>query len=171
MRWLLDYTSQQTAGYAVWGRDTEHVEKAFVFGGMPARAGVTAAELVSSGWSGVDDVSPAKTTSSRSMRRTAIPRCSSRRSARATRSATPTSRSGASARRFRRRSTRSSCAEATAVRRRRCDRGRGAPGADGRRRGRQSRHPRHLPPAHGRRHAARRYGFVCRGARRRAHAG
>ena len=56
MRWLLDYTSQQTAGYAVWGRDSEHIEKAFVFGGMPARAGVTAAELVSAGWSGVDDV-------------------------------------------------------------------------------------------------------------------
>jgi 2-methylcitrate dehydratase PrpD len=56
MRWLLDYTSQQTAGYAVWGRDTEHIEKAFVFGGMPARAGVTAAELVSAGWTGVDDV-------------------------------------------------------------------------------------------------------------------
>jgi 2-methylcitrate dehydratase PrpD len=56
MRWLLDYTSQQTAGYAVWNRDTEHIEKAFVFAGMPARAGVTAAELVSSGWTGVDDV-------------------------------------------------------------------------------------------------------------------
>jgi 2-methylcitrate dehydratase PrpD len=56
MRWLLDYTSQQTAGYAVWARDTEHIEKAFVFGGMPARAGVTAAELVSAGWTGVDDV-------------------------------------------------------------------------------------------------------------------
>jgi len=56
MRWLLDYASQQTAGYAVWGRDSEHIEKAFVFGGMPARAGVTAAELVSAGWTGVDDV-------------------------------------------------------------------------------------------------------------------
>jgi len=56
MRWLLDYTSQQTAGYAVWNRDTEHIEKAFVFAGMPARAGVTAAELVSAGWTGVDDV-------------------------------------------------------------------------------------------------------------------
>ena len=56
MRWLLDYTSQQTAGYAVWGRDSEHIEKAFVFGGMPARAGVTAAELVSAGWTGVEDV-------------------------------------------------------------------------------------------------------------------
>jgi 2-methylcitrate dehydratase PrpD len=56
MRWLLDYASQQAAGYAVWGRDTEHMEKAFVFGGMPARAGVTAASLVRAGWSGVDDV-------------------------------------------------------------------------------------------------------------------
>src|SRR5258706_14906063 len=55
-RWLLDYASQQAAGYVVWGRDTEHVEKAFVFGGMPARAGVTAAEVVRAGWSGVDDV-------------------------------------------------------------------------------------------------------------------
>jgi 2-methylcitrate dehydratase PrpD len=55
-RWLLDYASQQAAGYAVWGRDSEHVEKAFVFGGMPARAGVTAAMLVSAGWTGVDDV-------------------------------------------------------------------------------------------------------------------
>ncbi len=56
MRWLLDYASQQAAGYAIWGRDTEHIEKAFVFGGMPARAGVTAAEVVRAGWSGVDDV-------------------------------------------------------------------------------------------------------------------
>ena len=56
MRWLLDYASQQAAGYAVWGRDTDHIEKGFVFGGMPARNGVTAALLVRSGWNGVDDV-------------------------------------------------------------------------------------------------------------------
>ena len=56
MRWLLDYASQQAAGYAVWGRDTDHIEKAFVFGGMPARNGVTAALLVRAGWNGVDDV-------------------------------------------------------------------------------------------------------------------
>ena len=56
MRWLLDYTSQQAAGYAVWGRDTDHIEKGFVFGGMPARNGVTAALLVRAGWNGVDDV-------------------------------------------------------------------------------------------------------------------
>jgi 2-methylcitrate dehydratase PrpD len=56
MRWLLDYASQQTSGYAVWGRDTDHMEKAFVFGGMPARNGITAALVVGAGWNGVDDV-------------------------------------------------------------------------------------------------------------------
>ena len=56
MRWVLDYASQQAAGYAIWGRDTDHIEKGFVFGGMPARNGVTAALLVRSGWNGVDDV-------------------------------------------------------------------------------------------------------------------
>jgi 2-methylcitrate dehydratase PrpD len=56
MRWLLDYATQQASGYAVWGRDTDHIEKGFVFGGMPARNGVTAALVVSAGWSGVDDV-------------------------------------------------------------------------------------------------------------------
>ena len=56
MRWLLDYTAQQSSGIAAWQRDTDHIEKAFVFGGMPARSGVTAALLVSSGWNGVDDI-------------------------------------------------------------------------------------------------------------------
>jgi 2-methylcitrate dehydratase PrpD len=56
MQWLLDYASQQAAGYAIWERDTDHIEKGFVFAGMPARNGVTAALLVRSGWNGVDDV-------------------------------------------------------------------------------------------------------------------
>jgi len=56
MRWVLDYTAQQTAGIAAWKRDLEHIEKSFVFGGMPARNGVTAALLVQSGWTGVDDI-------------------------------------------------------------------------------------------------------------------
>lgn len=55
MRWLLDYEAQQSSGAAFWMRDTEHVEKAFVFGGMTARDGVTAALLVQAGWTGVDD--------------------------------------------------------------------------------------------------------------------
>lgn len=56
MRWLLDYASQQASGYAIWGRDQDHIEKAFVFGGKPARDGVTAALVVRAGWNGVDDV-------------------------------------------------------------------------------------------------------------------
>src|SRR5262250_225391 len=56
MRWLLDYASQQSSGIVAWRRDTDHIEKAFVFAGMPARNGVTAALLVKSGWNGVDDI-------------------------------------------------------------------------------------------------------------------
>jgi 2-methylcitrate dehydratase PrpD len=56
MRWLLSYTAQLASGLASWQRDTEHVEKAFDFGGMPAKNGVTAALLVEAGGSGVDDV-------------------------------------------------------------------------------------------------------------------
>jgi 2-methylcitrate dehydratase PrpD len=57
MRWLLDYAAQQAgAGFGAWQRDTEHMEKAFVFGSMGARNGVTAALLIESGWTGVDDV-------------------------------------------------------------------------------------------------------------------
>lgn len=56
MRWILDYSAQQSSGIAAWQRDTEHIEKAFVFAGMPARNGVTAVLLVQAGASGVDDV-------------------------------------------------------------------------------------------------------------------
>ena len=56
MRWVLDYTSQQSSGIAAWQRDTKHIEKGFVYAGMPARDGVTAALLVQSGWTGVDDI-------------------------------------------------------------------------------------------------------------------
>jgi 2-methylcitrate dehydratase PrpD len=56
MRWALDYTAQQSSGIVAWRRDTDHIEKAFVFAGMPARNGVTSALLVKSGWNGVDDI-------------------------------------------------------------------------------------------------------------------
>jgi 2-methylcitrate dehydratase PrpD len=56
MRWLFDYTAQQSSGIGSWGRDADHIEKGFVFGGMPARTGVTSALLVQLGWNGVDDV-------------------------------------------------------------------------------------------------------------------
>ena len=56
MRWALDYTAQQSSGIVAWRRDTDHIEKAFVFAGMPARNGVTSALLVEAGWNGVDDI-------------------------------------------------------------------------------------------------------------------
>ena len=57
MRWLLDYAAQQAgAGIGSWRRDTDHIEKAFVFGGMGARNGVNSALVVHSGWTGVNDV-------------------------------------------------------------------------------------------------------------------
>ena len=56
MRWLIDYASQQGSGIKTWQRDTDHIEKAFLFAGMPARNGVTAALLVQAGATGVDDV-------------------------------------------------------------------------------------------------------------------
>ena len=56
MRWVLDYTAQQSSGIASWFRDTDHIEKGFIFGGMPARSGVTSALLVHAGWNGVDDI-------------------------------------------------------------------------------------------------------------------
>jgi 2-methylcitrate dehydratase PrpD len=57
MRWLLDYAAQQGgAGFASWRRDTDHIEKGFVFGGSSARNGVNAALAVQLGWTGVNDV-------------------------------------------------------------------------------------------------------------------
>jgi 2-methylcitrate dehydratase PrpD len=56
MCWALDYAAQQSSGIIAWRRDTDHIEKAFVFAGMPARNGVTAALVVKSGWNGVDDI-------------------------------------------------------------------------------------------------------------------
>jgi 2-methylcitrate dehydratase PrpD len=56
MIWVLDYAAQESSGIHAWQRDSEHIEKSFVFAGMPARNGVTAALLVRSGWTGVDDI-------------------------------------------------------------------------------------------------------------------
>jgi 2-methylcitrate dehydratase PrpD len=56
MRWMLGYAAHQSSGLGAWSRDTEHVQKAFHFGGMTARSGVTSALLVQAGWTGVDDM-------------------------------------------------------------------------------------------------------------------
>jgi 2-methylcitrate dehydratase PrpD len=56
MRWMLGYTAQQSSGLGAWNRDPDHIQKAFLFGGMNARNGVTSALIVKSGWTGVDDI-------------------------------------------------------------------------------------------------------------------
>src|SRR6476660_1813806 len=56
VRHCLSFTAQQASGISCWMRDEEHIEKAFDFGGMPARNGVAAATMVASGFTGVDDV-------------------------------------------------------------------------------------------------------------------
>jgi len=56
VRHVLSYAAQQASGVSCWMRDPEHIEKAFDFGGMPARNGVTAAAMVAHGLTGVEDV-------------------------------------------------------------------------------------------------------------------
>jgi len=56
MRFLLGYTAHQASGLGAWNRDTEHIQKAFHFGGMTARSGVTSALIVQAGWTGVEDI-------------------------------------------------------------------------------------------------------------------
>lgn len=55
IRWALSYAAQQASGVRSWVADSEHIEKAFDFGGMPARNGVTAAVLVQCGFTGMAD--------------------------------------------------------------------------------------------------------------------
>jgi 2-methylcitrate dehydratase PrpD len=53
---VLSYTAQQAWGARSYLRDAHHVEKAFVYGGRPARAGVMAATMVQRGFDAVPDV-------------------------------------------------------------------------------------------------------------------
>jgi len=56
VRHVLSYAAQQASGVSCYARDQDHVEKAFDFGGMPARNGVVAATMVAAGCTAVDDV-------------------------------------------------------------------------------------------------------------------
>jgi 2-methylcitrate dehydratase PrpD len=55
VRHAFSFAAQQASGVPYWERDREHVEKAFDFGGMGARNGVTAATMAASDFTGVDD--------------------------------------------------------------------------------------------------------------------
>lgn len=54
-RYALSYTTQLASGVTSWLRDGRHVEKAFVFAGMPAHNGVLAAAMAAAGLDGVED--------------------------------------------------------------------------------------------------------------------
>ncbi|HKE39241.1 MAG TPA: MmgE/PrpD family protein [Casimicrobiaceae bacterium] len=56
MRYAISYAAQQVSGLWSWVDDNDHIEKAFDFGGMGARNGVTAAVMVQAGFTGVHDV-------------------------------------------------------------------------------------------------------------------
>jgi 2-methylcitrate dehydratase PrpD len=62
VRYAVSYAAQQASGLASWNRDSEHVEKSFVFAGMPARNGVCAVDMVQAGFTGVHDVLAGETT-------------------------------------------------------------------------------------------------------------
>ncbi|GMU39284.1 MAG: hypothetical protein AMXMBFR23_01500 [Chloroflexota bacterium] len=53
---VLSYCAQQASGSRQWLLDVHHIEKSFVFAGMPARNGVHAALLVEAGFTGVPQV-------------------------------------------------------------------------------------------------------------------
>jgi 2-methylcitrate dehydratase PrpD len=55
VRYVLSYTTQQASGLSNYASDTEHVEKAFQFGGLPARNGAASATMVASGMTGHED--------------------------------------------------------------------------------------------------------------------
>jgi 2-methylcitrate dehydratase PrpD len=56
VRFQLSYAVQQASGLAYWMRDPDHVEKAFDFGGMPARNAVAAATMAAAGFTGVEEL-------------------------------------------------------------------------------------------------------------------
>lgn len=55
VRHLLSYTAQQASGIRTFENDSEHVLKAYVFGGMTAQNGVAAATMAACGFTGVED--------------------------------------------------------------------------------------------------------------------
>lgn len=56
LRYLISYAAQQASGSRAWVGDDDHIEKAFDYAGMPARNGVTAAQLIKAGFTGNRDV-------------------------------------------------------------------------------------------------------------------
>ncbi|MGZ9013463.1 MAG: MmgE/PrpD family protein [Burkholderiales bacterium] len=56
VRYALSYAAEHVGGIATMFRDTEHMEKAWAMGGMPAQDGLSAALMAARGFTGVEDV-------------------------------------------------------------------------------------------------------------------
>ena len=56
IRYALSYAAEHVGGIATMFRDTEHIEKAYAMGGMPAHDGLSAALMAARGFTGVEDV-------------------------------------------------------------------------------------------------------------------
>ena len=56
VRYSLSYAAEHVGGIATMFRDTEHIEKAYAMGGMPAHDGLSAALMAARGFTGVEDV-------------------------------------------------------------------------------------------------------------------
>ena len=56
IRYALSYAAEHVGGIATMFRDTEHIEKAYAMGGMPAHDGLAAALMAARGFTGVEDV-------------------------------------------------------------------------------------------------------------------
>lgn len=56
IRYALSYSAQNAAGLYTMLRDSHHIEKAYVLGGMPAHNGVAGALMAAHGFTGVEDV-------------------------------------------------------------------------------------------------------------------
>ena len=56
IRYVLSFGAEQAAGLLIMHAASQHTEKAYVVGGMPAQHGIEAALMVASGFTGVDDV-------------------------------------------------------------------------------------------------------------------
>jgi 2-methylcitrate dehydratase PrpD len=56
VRYALSYAAEHVGGIATMFRDTEHIEKAYAMGGMPAHDGLSSALMAATGFTGVEDV-------------------------------------------------------------------------------------------------------------------
>jgi 2-methylcitrate dehydratase PrpD len=52
---MLSYLAQELSGLTCWMEDHDHVQKAYVFGGMAAKNALIAATLTQCGWTGVEE--------------------------------------------------------------------------------------------------------------------